>query len=46
MAANVEEEAPIRRGLKRIIQIPLEAVLTRISHMDHKFCRTECRFLV
>ena len=20
--------------------------LTRISHMDHKFCRTECRFLV
>ena len=21
-------------------------LFTRISHMDHKFCRTECRFLV
>ena len=24
---------------------PGETLLDRISHMDHKFCRTECRFL-
>ena len=31
---------PLTRPLK------LYHFLTRISHMDHKFCRTECRFLV